>query len=535
MNDSKKLDLKQLVVDRQDKGHSRSFRIHPTWWTRYVLPAVVVFAFASLFLWSARNSLLPAVDVSISPVVVSRVKSKQGGAALFQAAGWIEPRPTPVLVSAQAPGVIDRILVVEGERVTKDQPLAMLIDIDAKLALSAAIANRDLQKAEVLRDQAILAAAKQNFENPLDLRADLAEAKALLARTDTQLSDLGFALQTAKNNRDLAEANLAGKRRAGDAISGRALREADAMFFSALGKYNELVARQPRLESQRTSLRERRDAIGEKLFLKTEEKRSLAIAEATLAATQARLRQTDLAVEVAQLKLERMVVRSPIHGFVLSLESRPGQRLSGLNPHSAQGSATVATLYDPDNLQVRVDVRLEDVPQVRIGQPVSIQTVAAEVALAGEVLAVTTKADIQKNTLQVKVVIRSPPEVIKPEMLAKVTFLALPFRNDAEVRGNTPLRVFVPPSLVIKDAGQASVWLADVTQSVAVLKQIKLGPGSPGQELVEVTEGLSATDKLIVTGQQYLVNGKRIRVSSAHTGFTRGSPQHAKAVVSLKK
>ena len=36
----------------------------------------------------------------------------------------------------------------------------------------------------------------------------------------------------------------------------------------------------------------------------------------------------------------------------------------------------------------------------------------------------TAQADIQKNTLQVKVAIDHPPPQIKPEMLARVTFLA---------------------------------------------------------------------------------------------------------------
>ncbi|MDG2383047.1 MAG: efflux RND transporter periplasmic adaptor subunit [Pirellulaceae bacterium] len=535
MNDSRKLDLKQLIVDRKDSDGKKLLRINPTWWTRYVLPALVLLAFGTLFLWSARHSLMPAVDVSIVPVVVSRVEVKQEGATLFQAAGWIEPRPTPVIVSAQASGVIDQILVVEGQRVTKDQALAMLIDTDAKLAVSEAIANHDLQKAEVLRAQAILVAAQQNHANPLDLRADLAEAQIILAKTETELSDLGFQLQTAKNNRDLAEANLAGKRQAGDAISGRALREADALFFSALGKYNELVARQPRLETQLSSVRDRRDALAEKLSLKTEEQRSLAIANASLAASQARLRQKKLAVEAANLQLERMVVKSPIHGFVLSLESRPGERLSGLNPHSAQGSSAVASLYDPNNLQVRVDVRLEDVPQVQLGQPVSIQTVAASQRFVGEVLAVTTKADIQKNTLQVKIAISSPPEVIKPEMLAKVTFLAPPSPFEVEDQLSSPLRVYVPQPLVIKNAGQTSIWLADITQQVAVLKNITLGSQDFGGALVEVTEGLSATDKLIVNGQQKLVNGKRIRVSSANANSGGAVAYQARATASLKK
>ena len=97
----------------------------------------------------------------------------------------------------------------------------------------------------------------------------------------------------------------------------------------------------------------------------------------------ARLQQSHLAVVTAELRLERMVVRSPISGRVLSVQSRPGQRLSGINPHSEQGSSSVVSLYDPAMLQIRVDVRLEDVPQVQIGQPALIETAALANSISG--------------------------------------------------------------------------------------------------------------------------------------------------------
>ena len=99
-------------------------------------------------------------------------------------------------------------------------------------------------------------------------------------------------------------------------------------------------------------------------------------------------------------------------------------------------------------LQVRVDVRLEDVPQVQAGQKATIETASLPEPITGTVLSVTTRADIQKNTLQVKVAIDTPPEVIKPEMLAKVTFLAPESPVSELVEGQQPLRVFAPQSLV---------------------------------------------------------------------------------------
>ena len=74
-------------------------------------------AFGGLFGWAARDSFLPAHVVTVTPVIVTRADVQQEGTPLFQAAGWIEPQPSPVIASALAAGVIQEMLVVEGQLV----------------------------------------------------------------------------------------------------------------------------------------------------------------------------------------------------------------------------------------------------------------------------------------------------------------------------------------------------------------------------------------------------------------------------------
>jgi HlyD family secretion protein len=89
----------------------------------------------------------------------------------------------------------------------------------------------------------------------------------------------------------------------------------------------------------------------------------------------------------------------------------------GINRAAAYDASTVTTMYDPKSLQVRADVRLDDVPQVTVGQRVRIETPASSEPLIGHVLVATALTDIQKNTLQVKLAIDDPPAVLKPDML----------------------------------------------------------------------------------------------------------------------
>jgi hypothetical protein len=186
-------------------------------------------------------------------------------------------------------------------------------------------------------------------------------------------------------------------------------------------------------------------------------------------------------------------------------------RLTGLNPGSLHDSSTVLTLYDPASLQVRVDVRLDDVSRVQSGQKARIESAALPgQSLAGEVLRATSQADIQKNTLSVKVAVARPPAALRPEMLCQVTFLAPPRRDGPAPGGNEPYRLLVPRQLIDTSGDRPRLWLADRLSGTARLRTVELGQAAG--ELVEVASGLAPTDKLIVAGREGLRDGARVRV-----------------------
>ena len=386
---AEKLDLSQLAVDRGPSKPVETAGPKCPWVTRYALPVGILVAFVSLFAWAARDTFLPATSVTLTPVVVSRAEVKQAGTALFQAAGWIEPRPTPVIASSLAPGVIESLLVVEGQQVKKGEPVATLIAADAKITLRETQAALQLREAELKRAEATLIAAQANLQEPSQLQADHAEAEAKLANTRLTLNNLPFQLEAARSRQKFAAEELSRKEQVGEAVSGKIVREARAELVAATAALNELESREPTLQAELAALLRKDAALHKRLELMTDERRAVSVAEAEVAAAKAVAEQAHLAVETAQLNLERMTVRAPMAGCVLSLEARPGQRLSGnsrmsnANPSFEQGASTVVGLYDPAMLQVRVDVRLEDVPQVQVGQPATIQTAALSAAHHG--------------------------------------------------------------------------------------------------------------------------------------------------------
>ncbi|MDZ4820759.1 MAG: HlyD family efflux transporter periplasmic adaptor subunit [Planctomycetota bacterium] len=507
------VDLRQLAVKRPQSGVG-AVSPRRSWLLRWVLPLAVVLGFVALIGWSARDLWLPAAEVTVVPVILTRADVQTSGTPLFQAAGWVEPRPTAVACSAMVEGVVKELLVVAGQEVKVGEPVAIMIDTEVRLRLREAESLLQLRKAEKDATQAGQTATKRNLEQPVHLEAATAEADAALAELETEIKNLPFQVQGIEARLLLAKQSLDGKKAVGDAISGRSLQAAQSEFDSATAALAELKQRQPGLLRQHEAWQRKCEALRTKLELKTEERRAYDEATAHLAAAEARLNQASLGVESAKLQLDWMTIRSPINGRVLSLESQPGQRLMGLNSASQRDASTVATLYDPDKLQVRVDVRLEDVQQVLPGQPVQITTAALKEPLSGTVLGVTSQADIQKNTLQVKVSIDSAAKVVRPEMLAQVTFLAPEQVKSGFETEQNAMRMLVSKELVITKDGSAGIWVVDAEEPVARLRNIHLGRAST-EKLVEVVQGLNALDKLIATGREGLQDGDRVRVATS--------------------
>lgn len=514
------LDLKQLAFDHRTTARPKRARRRLV--SRYLIPAVIVIGFAAMLGWAARDQFLSRRAVTVVPVVTARAESQQSRTPLFQAAGWIEPRPTPVLVTALAEGVVGELLVVDGQMVEAGQPVAKLIDVDARLALNQAEADLALRQAEPASIRAQWHAAKLRLQHPSHLEAPLADAESLLAKVETQLGQLPLLVQAARARVEYAKQDLEGKRAAGSAVAGRARQRAQSDYDVAVAELEELRERRPRLKTEAEALQRKREALAEQCELLIEESRSVADSEAKLQVAEARCRQAELAVEKAELELERMVVKTPVAGRVLELIARPGSRVAGARAGSTGADGAVVSLYDPKMLQVRADVRLEDVPLVQPGQPVRIETASSKEPIDGEALYATSTANVQKNTLEVKVALRSPPDSVRPEMLVTATFLAPDQGGSDSEEDRRRKRLLVPRQLVESSGDGPAVWTA-AAGGVARRKRVRLGQAGT-EALVEAVEGLNPTDKLISGGRAGLADGDRVTITGEDSSMGLMAP-----------
>ena len=505
------VDLRQLAIDRGGTG-LRQIRTRRHVLTRYVLPSFLVVGFLSLVGWASRDLVFPPKPVTVVPVFSTTAEVLRAGTPLFQAAGWIEPRPTPVRVAALAPGVVEKLLVVEDQTVRAGQPIAELVKDDARLMRDRAMADLELRQAELDEVKASVAAAETRLQQPVHLEAALGEAEASLAKIQTQLKNLPFETRRAEADLTALRKDYEGKLAAKGVVAGVEIDIAEGRAEAARALVEELRDRSASLNNEQAALRQRRNALKTQLVLLANETKAKDEALARIKAAKARVAQARVAVAEANLQLGRMTIVAPTDGRVFRLIAHPGARIgSGMTQMTEHDGSTVVTMYRPKMLQVRVDVRFEDIPKVDLNQPVEIDNPALVSPLTGKVLFISSEADIQKNTLQVKVEIPDPPPVFRPEMLVDVTFLAVQ-TPERESEPTKDLKLYVLQQLIHQDDGASFVWLADQSDGVARKTPIQTG-ATGADDLVEVTSGLTISSRIIAAGSDSLEDGDRIQVS----------------------
>ena len=154
-----------------------------------LIPGVILAGFAGLLGWAAWDLLFPPMAVKVVPVQVRAGVVEESGQELFQANGWIEPRPLPVDVPVQTEGMyrVKEVRVNPGDRVRAGQILVLLDDEKAQLDREAArsrhgkseaarrSAEADQEKAKVALANASVGVDLARREGEVGVQTEVAE------------------------------------------------------------------------------------------------------------------------------------------------------------------------------------------------------------------------------------------------------------------------------------------------------------------------------------------------------------------------
>ncbi|MFK7760486.1 MAG: efflux RND transporter periplasmic adaptor subunit [Phycisphaerales bacterium] len=461
-----------------------------------LIPIAVLVCMLALFAWNAWPVLRPARTIQITQAIfvesntqpqpesaADQPKNQPQSTRTVQAAGWLEAEPFYTSATALADGIIDKVLVLEGDHVKQGQPLATLIDDDAKLELARANAQLSIARASLAQASAHLRAAQQNWDSPFELQRAIDNAQATLNERNAELAQLPSLIRAQQALLVIAQEELKSTE---NAYNNKAASEIE--FITAREHTNAqsaqlsaLQARKPILESAVARIQSDLRAATQAFELRIEDRARVDTALASHELAQATVDQHQVQYDQAALKLNRMTITAPISGYIQRRHKSPGDKI--IRAMDAPHSAHIAHIYDPSKLQVRVDVPLADASQVFAGQSCELVVeVLPDRIFKGEVLRVTHEADLQKNTLQVKVRVINPDPILRPEMLTRVKFLPdLSNKTNQSINPSTTSELTATvkiPKSAIESVGKTNrIWIVTQrTNSRGTLQPVNINP-----------------------------------------------------------
>jgi RND family efflux transporter MFP subunit len=221
------------------------------------------------------------------------------------------------------------------------------------------------------------------------------------------------------------------------------------------------------------------------------------------AVAHAAIEKSKAEVDYAKFYLAQCRILAPIDGVVLQKYREAGATINYGGDIQAGGGATdIAQLADTDDMRVEVDINESDISKVTLGMPAKIIPDAyQDQSFDAKVVKVYPEADRQKGTVKVEVRFTHPDmRIIKPEMSAKVSFLAGPATEQQQ-----PL-VLVPRKAIVGSPSSPIVWV--VRDGTASRTPLLLGREFQGG--VEVKQGLSGGENVIVTPPDNLKDGQQV-------------------------
>ena len=213
---------------------------------------------------------------------------------------------------------------------------------------------------------------------------------------------------------------------------------------------------------------------------------------------QAALTAARATFEQLETRLGYATIRSPIAGVVLEKRVETGDIVSP--------QTRLFTVGDISTLVVRVPISELDVAGLSVGDVVDVTLDALpDRSIQGRVLRVFPSADTVTRLVPVEVALSgSSGRAVRPGFLARVSLRLDPRTNV----------LMVPAAALLEDPAGAVVYL--VQNGKASRRRVRRGGTYQGR--VEIVDGISEGDVVIVAGNSMVREGSDVRIIDAKTG-----------------
>jgi cobalt-zinc-cadmium efflux system membrane fusion protein len=259
----------------------------------------------------------------------------------------------------------------------------------------------------------------------------------------------------------------------------------------------DLAQMQRELRGARLAVRTRQ-AIVDRLVMLVE---SRAASQNDLMVARSELDDAKFTVQAADAKLRSLAVKqggeteywvlANRSGTVVQLDAQPGKQVG---PGSEKPIATVADLSE---VLVVADVSQKVAGELKSGAETTILVPGSTQRFIEKIDSVSDVVDPDRQTVPIRIRAKNPHRVLRPNAYVDVVFSS----------GGEEKRLQVPEAAVVSD-GDASVVFVEVQPGVLQRRRVQLGIQT--KDRVEILDGLSSGEKVVVRGALLLLNALNI-------------------------
>jgi cobalt-zinc-cadmium efflux system membrane fusion protein len=284
--------------------------------------------------------------------------------------------------------------------------------------------------------------------------------------------------------------------KAGDVVAkGAPLLAVDASEY--VQAVNDLASAQTALETARAAEKRQRELFAAGGAAEKDLRQAqadLASAESAWSVARGQLRIFGKsASEIDQLGKNRpatgeAVITAPIAGTITQRQVGAGQYIVSATAGAAN---PVLTIGDLSTVWLVANVREAEAPRIKVGQLAEVTTLALPgETFSGKVAWVGAALDSATHRLPVRITVKNPAGVLKPQMFASFSIIT----------SDTVTALAVPESALIHDGDSQRVF--KLNGETLAGQTVRTGRSSSG--MVEILEGLQEGDQVVTAGTLFI-------------------------------
>ncbi|MDP2971948.1 MAG: efflux RND transporter periplasmic adaptor subunit, partial [Deltaproteobacteria bacterium] len=208
-------------------------------------------------------------------------------------------------------------------------------------------------------------------------------------------------------------------------------------------------------------------------------------------ASQARLKETEAILAQERIRLQHTQIIAPFSGEISRKYVDAGALVSPSTP--------IVNLIHTETIKVVANVLEKDIPLLKAGMKAKIRTESFPGKIfEGRIVRISSALDPATRTLQAEIEVPNPGRLLKPSMYARIDLVLL----------EKPHALVIPRYAVVLSDGSKAIFILKGNQAI----RRPVVTGYEQDQYVEILEGASEGDQVIVKGQELIKDRSTVRV-----------------------